>query len=95
MINASTGRNNTTEVKIDKFVLTESYNSGFALNLMAKDVSIASDIITQNGFTLPLTGDLADYLNEACQQLGGDPDHTEIYRHLEWLARGQKRPSLA
>jgi 3-hydroxyisobutyrate dehydrogenase len=92
VINASTGRNNTTEVKIDKFVLTEAYNSGFALNLMAKDVSIASDIITQNGFTLPLTGDLADYLKEACQQLGDDPDHTEIYRHLEWLASGQKRP---
>jgi 3-hydroxyisobutyrate dehydrogenase len=92
VINASTGRNNTTEVKIDKFVLTEAYNSGFALNLMAKDVSIASDIITQNGFTLPLTGDLADYLKEACQQLGDDPDHTEIYRHLELLASGQKRP---
>jgi len=35
---------------------------------------------------------LADYLKEACQQLGGYPDHTEIYRHLEWLASGQERP---
>jgi len=86
VINASTGRNNTTEVKIDKFVLTETYNSGFALHLMAKDVSIASDIIAQNGFALPLTDDLSEYLTNACQQLGGDPDHTEIYRHLEWLA---------
>lgn len=86
VINASTGRNNTTEVKIDKFVLTEAYNSGFALHLMAKDVSIASDIITQNGYTLPLTGDLVKYLKEALHHLGEDPDHTEIYRHLEWLA---------
>ena len=86
IINASTGRNNTTEVKIDKFVLTQAFNSGFALNLMAKDVAIASDIIAKNGYMLPLTGDLADYLKEALEALGGDPDHTEIYRHLERLA---------
>ena len=86
IINASTGRNNTTEIKIDKFVLTQAFNSGFALNLMAKDVAIASDIIAENGYMLPLTGDLADYLKEALEALGGDPDHTEIYRHLERLA---------
>ena len=86
IINGSTGRNNTTEVKIDKFVIPKTYDSGFALNLMAKDVAIASDIITQNGFTLPLNQLLADYLKQALMQLGGDPDHTEIYRHLEQLA---------
>lgn len=86
VINSSTGRNNTTEVKIDKFVITEAYNSGFALHLMAKDVSIASDIITQNGYSLPLTDDLVKYLKEALHHLGESPDHTEIYRHLEWLA---------
>jgi 3-hydroxyisobutyrate dehydrogenase len=86
IINASTGRNNTTEVKIDKFVIPKTYDSGFALNLMAKDVAIASDIITQNGFTLPLNQPLADYMKQALIQLGGDPDHTEIYRHLEQLA---------
>ena len=86
IINASTGRNNTTEAKIDKFVIPKTYDSGFALNLMAKDVAIASDIITQNGFTLPLNQPLADYLKQALIQLGGDPDHTEIYRHLEQLA---------
>jgi len=90
VINASTGRNNTTEVKIDKFVLTEAYNSGFALNLMAKDVSIARDIISQNGFSLPITDDLSEYLMNACQQLGENPDHTEIYRHLIWLANNKK-----
>ena len=73
IINASTGRNNTTEVKIDKFVIPKTYDSGFALNLMAKDVAIASDIITQNGFTLPLNQPLADYLKQALIQLGGRP----------------------
>lgn len=86
IINASTGRNNTTEVKIDKFVLTRAFDSGFALNLMTKDVAIASDIIAENGFTLPLTIELANYLKEALEALEGEPDHTEIYRHLELLA---------
>ncbi len=90
VINSSTGRNNTTEVKIDKFVLTEAYNSGFALQLMTKDVSIASDIITQNGYSLPLTDDLVTYLKEALHHLGESPDHTEIYRHLEWLSDHNK-----
>jgi len=82
VINGSTGRNNTTEVKIDKFVLTQAYNSGFALNLMAKDVGIAGDIITKSGFDVPFTHLLADYLNEALGRLQGDPDHTEIYRDI-------------
>jgi len=86
IINASTGRNNTTEVKIDKFVLTRAFDSGFALNLMAKDVAIASDIVAEKGYMLPLTEDLANYLEEALGALGDDPDHTEIYRHLERLA---------
>jgi len=86
IINSSTGRNNTTEVKIDKFVLTQAFNSGFALQLMAKDVGIASDIIARSGFDVPLTEALADYLNEALDRLkdsiGSVPDHTEIYRDI-------------
>ena len=86
IINGSTGRNNTTEVKIDKFVLTQAFNSGFALQLMAKDVGIASDIIAQSGFDAPITQALADYLDDALEILqhstDSAPDHTEIYRHI-------------
>ena len=57
---------------------------------MAKDVSIASDIITQNGYSLTLTDDLVKYLEQALHHLGESPDHTEIYRHLEWLANHTK-----
>ena len=64
--------------------------AGFALQLMTKDVSIASDIITQNGYSLPLTDDLVTYLKEALHHLGESPDHTEIYRHLEWLSDHNK-----
>ncbi len=82
VINASTGRNNTTEVKIDRFVINEAFNSGFALALMAKDVSIASDIIKKQGFDAPVTPALSAYLFDALDALGQSADHTEIYRHL-------------
>ena len=45
IINGATGKNNTTEVKLDKFVISENFNSGFSLDLMIKDVSIAEKLI--------------------------------------------------
>ena len=41
ILNASTGRNNATEVKLKQFVISRSFNSGFPLRLMAKDVRTA------------------------------------------------------
>jgi len=43
------------------FLQNELLSAGFALHLMAKDVSIVSDIITQNGYSLTLTDDLVKY----------------------------------
>ena len=67
-------------------MLTQAFNSGFALQLMAKDVGIASDIIAQSGFDAPITQALADYLDDALEILqhssDSAPDHTEIYRHI-------------
>src|SRR3979409_1316988 len=43
-INASTGRNSTTDRKIPRDILTGSFASGFKLALMAKDVGIAAQL---------------------------------------------------
>lgn len=79
VINASTGRNNTTEVKIMPFIASRHYNSGFFLRLMAKDVMIASELITHAGFNVPITPALNSYLAEALEILGYDADHTGLY----------------
>ncbi len=44
VLNASTGKNNSTEVKMKQFVISESFASGFSLALMAKDLRIAADL---------------------------------------------------
>ena len=80
VINAATGRNNTTEVKIDRFVLDESYASGFALALMEKDVSIAASLMAAATRQGPLAGAVLAQLRDGLDQLGADADHTEIYR---------------
>ncbi len=79
VINGSTGRNNTTEAKLEQFIISRSYVSGFSLQLMAKDVGIASELIKNAGFDAPTTSALNDYLISAVETLGGDIDHTGLY----------------
>ena len=82
VINGSTGRNNTTEVKLEKFVLNQAFNSGFALQLMAKDVNIACQLIEAAGHNVDATPALAACLDEAVATLGLHADHTELYKFL-------------
>jgi 3-hydroxyisobutyrate dehydrogenase len=79
VINGSTGRNNTTEVKLEPFIISRRYDSGFFLRLMAKDVGIASALIKDAGFDTPITSALAGYLETAMEHLGPDADHTGLY----------------
>lgn len=82
VINKSTGRNNTTEVKLERFVISDAFNSGFALQLLAKDVHIAQELIEAAGYQTPATPALAACLDEAVTSLGLQADHTELYKYV-------------
>jgi 3-hydroxyisobutyrate dehydrogenase len=83
IINGATGKNNTTEVKLDKFVISEKFNSGFALDLMVKDVSIANSLIRDLSSDKPFSNDVLNHLSESLKALGGNPDHTEVYKAIK------------
>ena len=83
IINGATGKNNTTEVKLDKFVISEKFNSGFALDLMVKDVTIANSLIKGLSSNKPLSNDVLSHLSEALRTLEGNPDHTEVYKAIK------------
>jgi len=83
IINGATGKNNTTEVKLDKFVVSEQFNSGFALDLMVKDVSIAHNLIKDLSSDNPLSSDVYNYLSKSLDLLGDNPDHTEVYKVIK------------
>ena len=83
VLNASTGRNNSTEVKMKQFILSQSWGSGFSIGLMAKDIRTAGDLAEKLGVAAPLAEHCADLWDEAVARIGGACDHTEVQRFLE------------
>lgn len=86
VLNVSTGRNNSTEVKMKPFILSGSFASAFSMQLMAKDLRTAADLAGQIGIDASGARDAAELWTQASQALGKSADHTEIYRFL--AARG-------
>jgi 3-hydroxyisobutyrate dehydrogenase len=79
ILNASSGRNNTTEVKA--FMLSGAYNSGFSVALMVKDIATAVSLSEALGLDAPLAHDCVTRWKDAAAQLGAGADHTEYYRY--------------
>jgi 3-hydroxyisobutyrate dehydrogenase len=78
VLNASTGRNNSTEVKLKPFVIPKNYASGFSLGLMAKDLRTADDLARSLDLPAPFSQALVDIWEEAADKLGAYADHIAI-----------------
>lgn len=86
ILNASSGRNNSTENKAKQFVLSGTYDAGFAMALMAKDIGIAADLASGLGIELPGLTLMREMWASASKTLGAAADHTEIDRYIADLA---------
>lgn len=82
VLNASTGKNNSTEVKLKQFVISERYDSGFFLGLMAKDIRTAQHLAERLSVPVPLGEKCASLWDAAAEELGDKADHTAINRYL-------------
>lgn len=82
VINASTGKNNTTENKAHQFMLNGAFNSGFSLALQAKDVGIAASLGQSVNHPMALAQKVSDMTEEASRALGAKADHTELYAYV-------------
>lgn len=82
VLNASTGRNTATEVKMKQQIISEKFASGFAIGLMAKDLTIAEDLAKHLNQDAPVLAQMAALWREAADKLGGDADHTAIFKFL-------------
>ena len=85
ILNASSGRSTASEHKFPAFVLSRTFNSGFALGLMAKDLRLAVEIAESEGAPSELLHVLSDIYNRAEQQFGFSADNTDVVRYLETL----------
>jgi 3-hydroxyisobutyrate dehydrogenase len=87
ILNVSSGKNNTTEVKLKQFIISETFADGFPLRLMAKDVRTADDMAHALGIPAPLADLCAQLWQAAAQNLSEKANHTEVLRYMEGLGR--------
>jgi 3-hydroxyisobutyrate dehydrogenase-like beta-hydroxyacid dehydrogenase len=85
VINASNGRSYSTEIKFPRYILNRTFDDGFALGLMNKDLKIAVETAAEMEFPLPIGSALAQIWELAMARGYGSQNHTAIYAFLEDL----------
>jgi 3-hydroxyisobutyrate dehydrogenase len=83
VLNSSTGRNQATEVKYGRYVLSRAFDSGFAMQLMVKDLRIALEIAHEAGVPVPISANALEEWTAAIRSLGDQADHTAIANYVE------------
>lgn len=86
VLNASTGMTNASQKKFKQFVLSRKFDSGFGLDLMLKDLGIATDLARQTATATPISAHTRELAEAAVALLGHGRDHTEFARLSEMLA---------
>jgi 3-hydroxyisobutyrate dehydrogenase len=86
VLNASTGMNNSTQKKLKQFVLSRKFDSGFSLDLMVKDLSIALEVGRNGSAPTPFSALCREMWASAASLLGKGQDHTAIAKLSEALA---------
>lgn len=82
-VNASTGMNHATLHKMSQFVLSGRFDSGFALDLMLKDVDIALGMARETSSPVPYAELCRAIWVEARAHLGEGLDQTDIARWVK------------
>jgi len=83
VINMSAGRSHATETKLPDHILPRTFDSGFALRLMAKDIEIAASLVSSSGGSGHFTPVCRRIWQQALATLGEAGDNTEVVRWLE------------
>lgn len=82
VLNASTGRSNTSENKVKPFMLSGSFASGFSLKLMDKDLGIAQALASSVDYPLAFGRHGIALWHAVADKADASSDHTEMYRFL-------------
>jgi 3-hydroxyisobutyrate dehydrogenase len=89
VLNASSGMTNSSQRKIKQFVLSRSFGSGFGLDLMVKDLTIALEVARDTKTAVPLSALCREMWLSAAQMLGPGEDHTAITKMSELFANAK------
>ena len=81
VVNVSTGRNTASADKFPNRVATETFDAGFAMSLMTKDVALYFDEVEKSGSSNKIGTTMTGLWNAADGAMPG-ADFTEIYKYL-------------
>jgi 3-hydroxyisobutyrate dehydrogenase-like beta-hydroxyacid dehydrogenase len=83
VINSGTGRNTATEDKFKRLVLPRTFNLGFTLGLMAKDLKLCLSEGKALGVPMEVAEAVTRLLANACDENGPDQDLTTVVQSVE------------
>jgi 3-hydroxyisobutyrate dehydrogenase len=83
VINASSGRSNSSENLIPQRVLTRAFPRTFRLALLEKDIGIAAVLADDLDARTPVISLVAKRFHEAREKLGEEADHVEAVKMVE------------
>lgn len=86
VLNAGSGRSSATLDKFPRQILTRSFDAGFSIGLMVKDVKLCLGQAKSMGLDLPASDVVATIWEQAERALGGEADFTRIVQMAEQSA---------
>jgi 3-hydroxyisobutyrate dehydrogenase len=82
VLNSSSGRSNTSENKLAQFMTSGSFDSGFSLQLMAKDVGLAIGLARALDRPVEVADQVAGQWRRIAAEVTPATDHTQLYTLL-------------
>jgi 3-hydroxyisobutyrate dehydrogenase len=83
IVNTSSGKNWSTELKWPRYILPAAYNSGFSMQFMVKDITIALGLAEAAGIPAAGSRAVVQTWSVATHEMPPGADHTEIARWLQ------------
>ena len=83
VINSGTGRNTATEDKFGRVVLPRTFNLGFTVGLMTKDLKLCLSEGKALGVPMDVAEAVTQLLQTACDENGPDKDLTTVVQPVE------------
>jgi len=83
VINSGTGRNSATEDKIPRFVIPRTFNLGFAIGLLNKDIRLCMEEAEALGVPMVVGSAVKQLLSITAGSEGQDADMSEMVKPVE------------
>ena len=84
VVNTATGRSAISEVMFPRWILSNTFDSGFSAGLMRKDVRLALDLAFESSVDLPLSAHVARIWQGTRDSIPDTADFTRMADYRNW-----------